>query len=112
MGRTHAVRLSQEGADIVAVDLARDEPGIAYGQGTPDELAENGRTRRVRRAHQVHYVASKHGIQGLVGGPANELGPHGIRVNCVNPGTVDTEMALNESLLRNDFPDGANPTKN
>ena len=35
--------------------------------------------------HQAHYVASKHGIQGLGGALANELGPHGIRVNSVNP---------------------------
>ncbi len=58
--------------------------------------------------HQAHYVASKHGIQGLVGALANELGPYGIRVNSVNPGTVDTEMPLNEHLLRNYFPDVEN----
>ncbi len=56
-------------------------------------------------------MASKHGIQGLVGALANELGPHGIRVNSVNPGTVDTEMALNQHLLRNYLPDIENPTK-
>lgn len=61
--------------------------------------------------HQAHYVASKHGIQGLVGALANELGPHSIRVNSVNPGTVDTEMALNDRLLRNYFPDLEHPTK-
>jgi len=61
--------------------------------------------------HQAHYVASKHGIQGLVGALANELGAEGIRVNSVNPGTVDTEMALNDQLLRNYFPDVENPTK-
>src|SRR5437870_4537631 len=40
MGRAHAVRLAQEGADVVLVDLAKSEPGLAYSQGTPDELAE------------------------------------------------------------------------
>ncbi len=40
MGRAHAVRLAEEGADVVLVDLARPEPGLAYSQGTPDELAE------------------------------------------------------------------------
>src|SRR5689334_13065338 len=43
MGRTHAVRLAREGAHIVAVDLARDEPGVDYRQGTPEDLAETAR---------------------------------------------------------------------
>ena len=33
MGRSHALRLAEEGADIVAVDLARDEPAVDYTQG-------------------------------------------------------------------------------
>ena len=37
-----------------------------------------------------HYSASKAGILGLVRGMAMELGPHGIRVNAVCPGTVLT----------------------
>lgn len=39
------------------------------------------------------YVASKHGLLGLVRTLAHELGPRGIRVNAVNPGWVDTQMA-------------------
>jgi NAD(P)-dependent dehydrogenase (short-subunit alcohol dehydrogenase family) len=60
--------------------------------------------------HQVHYGASKHGLQGLMGGLANELGQHNIRVNSVNPGTVNTPMALSDNLLKNFFPDVENPT--
>jgi len=56
-------------------------------------------------------VASKHGIQGLAAGLANELGPHNIRVNTVNSGTVNTEMALNDHLLRQYFSDVENPTR-
>lgn len=36
------------------------------------------------------YCASKHGLTGLVRTAAKELGPRGIRVNCVAPGAVDT----------------------
>ena len=40
--------------------------------------------------NQAHYTASKHGLQGLMGTMANELGQHGIRVNTVNPGRWST----------------------
>lgn len=38
------------------------------------------------------YVASKHGVIGLMRSLANELADDGIRVNAVCPGTVDTPM--------------------
>jgi NAD(P)-dependent dehydrogenase (short-subunit alcohol dehydrogenase family) len=39
---------------------------------------------------QVHYVASKGGVRMLVKGLAVELAAHGIRVNGIAPGPVDT----------------------
>jgi SDR family mycofactocin-dependent oxidoreductase len=39
-GRSHAIRLAQEGADIIAVDLLEDVPGIPYAGATEDDLAE------------------------------------------------------------------------
>ncbi|MYH41479.1 MAG: SDR family oxidoreductase [Chloroflexi bacterium] len=36
------------------------------------------------------YVASKAGLQGLTGSMAQEIGQHGIRVNALCPGFVDT----------------------
>lgn len=38
------------------------------------------------------YSASKHAILGLTRSLANELGPHGITVNCVQPGAIVTAM--------------------
>ena len=40
------------------------------------------------------YTAAKHGVVGLTRSYARELGPHGIRVNCILPGLIDSPMAL------------------
>ncbi|MGY1743561.1 MULTISPECIES: mycofactocin-coupled SDR family oxidoreductase [unclassified Blastococcus] len=40
----------------------------------------------------AHYAASKHGVLGLMRSAALELGPHGVRVNALCPGLVDTPM--------------------
>ena len=39
-GRSHAIRLAQEGADIIAVDLAGQIGSVPYPMATPDDLAE------------------------------------------------------------------------
>ena len=52
--------------------------GSIFGRDTP--------------ARSAAYGASKAGIVALTQAAARELGPHGIRVNCVSPGNMDTEM--------------------
>jgi (+)-trans-carveol dehydrogenase len=39
-GRSHAVRLADEGADIVAVDIASQIDTVPFPMATPDDLAE------------------------------------------------------------------------
>jgi (+)-trans-carveol dehydrogenase len=39
-GRSHAVRMAEEGADIIAIDLCRDIDGVPYPLATPEDLAE------------------------------------------------------------------------
>jgi SDR family mycofactocin-dependent oxidoreductase len=197
-GRSHAVRLAREGADVIAVDICHDIDSVAYDLATSADLKETARLvteqgRRVvtaevdvrdadaltaavadgaqrlggidvvlanagigimdqaadpRRAFRDQldvnlvgvwntvqaaaplmveqgrggaivltssafgltgrggdgsggsdgYVASKHGVVGLMRTFATWLGPHGIRVNCVNPSGVATRMVLNPAV--------------
>src|SRR3954453_6832984 len=198
-GRSHAVRLASEGADVVAVDQCAGIPTVAYELAAPADLAETARLveeqgRRVvtaqvdvrdadalgealrqgigqlgggldvvlanagiglmaadadpRQAFRDQldvnlvgvwntvqaaapllieqgrggavvltssafgltgrggsgkggddgYVASKHGVVGLMRTFATWLAPHGIRVNCVNPSGVATPMVLNPAV--------------
>ena len=43
-GRAHAVRMAQEGADIIAIDVAGDlPPGVPYPPATPEDVKETVR---------------------------------------------------------------------
>lgn len=39
----------------------------------------------------THYASAKHGVHGMTKALAAELGPDGIRVNCIAPGAVVTD---------------------
>jgi SDR family mycofactocin-dependent oxidoreductase len=55
-GRSHAVRLAQEGADIIAVDLVDHIPNVGYPSATEEDLAE---TVRQVEALDRRIIASK-----------------------------------------------------
>jgi (+)-trans-carveol dehydrogenase len=51
-GRSHAVRLAQEGADIIAIDVCKPIEGVQVAPATPEDLAETadlvkGHDRRI-----------------------------------------------------------------
>jgi NAD(P)-dependent dehydrogenase (short-subunit alcohol dehydrogenase family) len=43
-------------------------------------------------AGMAAYTAAKHGVLGLTRALGSELGPHGITVNCIQPGAILTGM--------------------
>jgi NAD(P)-dependent dehydrogenase (short-subunit alcohol dehydrogenase family) len=51
------------------------------------------------------YNASKHGVVGLTRTAASDVGPQGVRINCVMPGVVQTPLldAMMETLFDGDI---------
>jgi 3-oxoacyl-[acyl-carrier protein] reductase len=45
------------------------------------------------RAMQIHYSAAKAGVIALARCCSDAFAPHGVRVNCIAPGLIETEMA-------------------
>ena len=50
-----------------------------------------GLTGHIGARQRVHVVTAKAGIVGLTKALAVDLAPHGITVNCVSPGLIDTQ---------------------
>jgi SDR family mycofactocin-dependent oxidoreductase len=42
-GRSHAIRLAQEGADIIAIDICKQIESVPYPMSTPDDLIETAK---------------------------------------------------------------------
>jgi SDR family mycofactocin-dependent oxidoreductase len=59
----------------------------------------------------AHYSAAKHGVVGLMRVLAQELAPYMIRVNTVNPTTVNTPMVMSDAAYQLFRPDLENPTQ-
>jgi NAD(P)-dependent dehydrogenase (short-subunit alcohol dehydrogenase family) len=83
------VDLNLDGTFSVAQAVARD----LITTGKPGSIVTISSAQAFRgRQKSVPYVASKAGIFGLTKAMALELAPHGIRVNCVAPGAVETPL--------------------
>jgi SDR family mycofactocin-dependent oxidoreductase len=77
-GRSHAIRLAQEGADIIGVDICRQLDSVGYAMSTPDDLEQTvkevealGRRIVARQADVRDYAELRAAFEKGVA----ELGP-------------------------------------
>lgn len=63
-GRSHAIRLAQEGADVIAVDLCEPVEHVPYDMATAAELEE---TQRAVEALDRRIVIAQTDVRDLAG---------------------------------------------
>ena len=89
-GRSHAVRLAEEGADIIAVDICGPIDNLAYPHSTPEDLAE---TVELVKAQNRRIVAAEvdvrdyDALKALVDSGVEQLGRLDIIVANAGVGT-------------------------
>ena len=133
-GRSHAVRLAQEGADIIAVDICDQIESTPYPMATTADLAETGKLVEQLDRRVVTEVGSMAGLMPGAGDPGSmpgaagyahakravarfthdlalALAPHSIRVNAIHPGNINTDMLQNDAMYKLFRPDLENPTR-
>jgi len=91
-GRSHAIRLAQEGADIIAVDVCAQIGSVAYPMSTPDDLAE---TVKEVEALDRRIVARQADVRDEAG--LRAVLEAGV-VNSVHPTGVSTPMVVNDVM--------------
>jgi SDR family mycofactocin-dependent oxidoreductase len=92
-GRSHAIRLAQEGADIIAVDIAAQIDSVPYPLATPEDLAETVSQVEAldRRIHAVQAdVRDRAALQAAVDDGVALLG--GVDIVLANAGIAPMSM--------------------
>jgi (+)-trans-carveol dehydrogenase len=86
-GRSHAVRLAAEGADIIGVDALRDYTTIAYPMGTKDDLDETARLVEKAGRRMIARTADVRDRQALTDAVAEGISVFGkLDIVAVNAG--------------------------
>lgn len=95
-GRSHAVRLAQEGADVIAIDICRQIDTVPYPMATPEDLSQTVKEvealdrRIVAREADVRDEA---GLRAAFDAGVAELGP--VDIVLANAGIAP--MSLHET---------------
>ena len=95
-GRSHAIRLAEEGADIIAIDVCADYATVGYGMASEADLAETVKAvealdRRIIAAQAD--VRDAHALKGVMDSGVAELGK--LDIVCANAG-ICTVQAWDE----------------
>ncbi|MEM7744965.1 MAG: SDR family oxidoreductase [Pseudomonadota bacterium] len=80
------------GAFLVAREAARRMPLNKGGPGGAIVITSSAAARLGSPNEFVDYAASKGATDALTIGLAKELAPHGVRVNAVRPGLIETDI--------------------
>jgi NAD(P)-dependent dehydrogenase (short-subunit alcohol dehydrogenase family) len=86
------IAVNLTGALIASREAIRRMSTRLGGQGGSIILLSSRASTLGAPNQHVWYAASKGGIDSLTLGLAREVGAEGIRVNCVSPGPIDTEI--------------------
>jgi len=89
MGRSHALRLAEQGADLILVDICRCIPEIEYPLSAPEDLTETARLveKRNRRAVcKIVDVRDADALKAAVDEAVSELG--GLDAAVANAGVL------------------------
>ena len=83
-GRSHAIRLAQEGADIIAVDISAQVGSVPYPMATPEDLAETVKEVEALDRRIVAAQATYRLFRPDLGDPgAQELADAGRAINAL-----------------------------
>lgn len=80
------------GAYLVAREAARRMPTNVGGPGGAIVISSSAAARLGSPNEFVDYAGSKGATDALTIGLAKELAPHGVRVNAVRPGLIETDI--------------------
>lgn len=80
------------GSYLCAREAARRLSTARGGKGGVIVNVSSVAARRGAPFEYVDYAGAKAAVEAMTIGLAKELGPEGIRVNCVRPGFIDTEI--------------------
>lgn len=95
-GRSHAVRLAEEGADVIAIDACADIPGVPYPGGTETDMRETARLVRLLGRRVVTSIADVRNYSTLadaIDTGVSELGR--LDIVCANAGIITTPSPAN-----------------